>query len=132
MVGNFVISPSSYQYNYELQNFSNWLRITDGTPGANFNVDRDIILLVNDTTNKWQKGQKMRLSFSNGLNMSNTNGNFNLIFYTDAIDKLNTGFAYSAEIGIINFSEFVSKNGKPVIEIICIDPDTFDFEIDIF
>ena len=132
LVGNFVISPSSYQYNYELQNFSNWLRITDGTPGVNFNVDRDIILLVNDTTNKWQKGQKMRLSFSNGLNMSNTNGNFNLIFYTDAIDKLNTGFAYSAEIGIINFSEFVSKNGKPVIEIICIDPDTFDFEIDIF
>jgi hypothetical protein len=132
LTGNFVLSPETYQYTHPLQVYSNWLRITDGSPGVNFNLDRDIVLLINDTTNKWQVGQKMRLSFTHGLNMSNTNGNFNLLIYTDAVDKLNTGFTYSAEIGIVDFTEFTAKNGKPIIEIICIDPNTFDFEIDIF
>lgn len=132
LVGNFILLPDTYQYTHIVQPYSNWLKLTDGTPGINFNVDRDIVILLDDTSTKWKAGQKMRLSFTHGLNMSNTNGNFNLLIYTDAIDKLDTGFAYSAEIGIVDFSEFTSKNGKPIIEIICIDPSIFDFDIDIF
>lgn len=132
LVSDFVLLTDVYKYIHKLQPFSNWLRITDGYPGIPYNMDRDIVLYIDDTENKWQPGQKMRLSFSNGLNMNNTNGTFNLIIYSDAKDTLNTGFFYSAEVVTIASEEFVLKNNKPVIEIICIDPKTYDFEYDIF
>ena len=74
----------------------------------------------------------MRISFLNGLDLSNTNGNFNLLIYSDALDKLNTGFPYNAEIGFITFSEFELKDNRPTIELICLDPETYTFAVDIF
>jgi hypothetical protein len=132
LIDDFVLLPNSYKYIHPLQPYSNWLKITDGSPGNPFNVDRDITLFIDDTNQKWQAGQKIRLSFTHGLSMNNTNGNFNLLLYSDAQDTLNTGFFYSAEIAIINFEEFLQKNNKPIIEIICINPKTYDFDFDIF
>ena len=132
LVSDFILSPNRYSYTVKLMNFSNYLKITDGSIGNPFNVDRDVVLFINDFPNKWNKGQRFRISFSHGLDMNNTNGQFNFLIYTDSQDTLNSGFVYSAEVGIISWEEFEKKNGKPIIEIICIDPKTYDFDIDIF
>lgn len=132
ITNDFAILPNTYQYTDKLLPFSNYLKITDGTPGNPYVTDRDLVLRINDTDNAWKKGQSYRISFKNGVDMSNNNGNFNLIVYTDATDKLNTGFAYGAEAAFITYLEFAEKGDKPTIEIICLDPDTFTFTYDIF
>lgn len=132
LADDFTLEPNRYTYVTKLMNFSNYMKITDGSTGTPFNVDRDIVLFINDFPDKWKAGQRFRISFTNGLDLNNTNGQFNFIIYTDSQDVLNNGFTYTAEVGIIGWDEFESKNGKPVIEIICIDPATYDFDIDIF
>lgn len=131
IVGNFTTFPNRYEYKHKLLNYSNYLKITDGSFLTPFQLDRDVAILINDKGNKWRAGQTMRISFTNGLNMSNQNGNFNLNLFTDGNDELDTGFPYSAEIGTVTFDRFTNNNGRPTIEIVCIDPKTFDFEIDI-
>ena len=115
-----------------LLDYNNYLKVLGGTPSAPPIADRDIILYVDDTVNKWQKGQVLRIAFENGIDMSNTNGNFNFIVYSDALDSLNTGFPYSAEIGFITYTQFAAKGDNPIIELICLDPATYQFSIDIF
>ena len=129
---NFTVNPSTYQYTDLLVPFSNYLKITDGTPSAPYVTDRDLVIRIDDSTNRWKKGQSYRISFRYGVDMSNNNGNFNLVVYTDAQDRLNTGFAYSAEAAFVTYLEFAEKGDKPTIEIICLDPDTYTFTYDIF
>jgi hypothetical protein len=132
IANDFTVLPNTYQYTDKLIPFSNYLKITDGSVGSPYVTDRDIVIRINDTDIKWEKGQSYRISFKYGVDMSNNNGNFNLVVYTDATDKLNTGFAYGAEAAYITYLEFNEKGDKPTIEIICLDPDTFTFTYDIF
>ena len=60
-----------------------------------------------------------------------TQGSFDLIVYTDALDRLNTGQTYSREIGRISSNDFFKKEGSPIMEIICINSDNYDFTYDI-
>jgi hypothetical protein len=116
----------------KLLEYNNYLKILGGTITAPPVVDRDVIVYLDNAINSWQKGQVFRIAFENGLNMSNTNGNFNFIIYSDALDTLNTGFPYSAEIGFITYSQFAAKGNNPIIELICLDPTTYTFSVDIF
>jgi hypothetical protein len=129
---DFIVNPTSHSYLRRLLDYNNYLKVLGGTPSAPPIADRDIILYVDDTVNKWQKGQVLRIAFENGIDMSNTNGNFNFIVYSDALDSLNTGFPYSAEIGFITYTQFAAKGDNPIIELICLDPATYQFSIDIF
>lgn len=129
---DFAANPSNYSYVTKLLDFTNYLKITDGTPNNPYIVDRDVIIYIDDSTKAWQKGQVMRLSFVNGIDLDNTNGKFNFIIYSDALDKLNTGFPYSAEIGFVSFLEFEKKDNSPIIELVCLDPATYTFAVDIF
>lgn len=129
---DFTVNPSSYSYIHKLINFTNYVKITDGSYSAPFVTDRDVIIYVDDSNFAWNAGQSMRISFKYGLNMSNTNGNFNFIIYTDAKDKLNTGFPYSAEAAYITYLDFIAKGDSPIIEIVCIDPATYQFAFDIY
>ena len=74
----------------------------------------------------------MRISFVNGIDLDNTNGKFNFIIYSDAKDTLNTGFPYSAEIGFVTYLDFEAKGNSPIIELVCINPATYEFAVDIF
>jgi hypothetical protein len=132
ITNDFTIFPNTYQYTDKLLPFSNYLKITDGTLGVPYVIDRDIVIRIDDTDQVWKKGQTYRISFKNGIDMSNNNGNFNLIVYTDAIDRLNTGFAYEAEAAFITYLEFAEKGDKPIIEIVCLDPVNYVFTYDIF
>lgn len=132
VLNDFLSNPNSYSYVNPLIDFTNYLKITDGTPNNPLIVDRDIVIYVNDTQKSWQKGQVLRISFVNGIDLNNTNGKFNFIVYSDATDSLNTGFPYSAEIGFITYLDFESKGNSPIIELVCLDPATFTFAVDIF
>lgn len=129
---DFVVNPTSHSYLRRLLEYNNYLKIEGGTPSAPPIADRDIIIYVDDTVNKWQKGEVLRIAFENGIDMSNTNGNFNFIIYSDALDSLNTGFPYSAEIGFVTYTNFAAKGDNPIIELICLDPATYQFSVDIF
>ena len=132
IASNFNALASSYTYTAAVLPFSNYLKITDGSSSQPYELDRDIVIYLDDTNQKWQKGQTMRISFTYGLDMSNNNGNFNLILYSDATDSLNTGSAYSAEVAYITYQDFINKGDSPVIDIVCIDPATYTFSVDIF
>jgi hypothetical protein len=130
---DFTLKPTLYSYNHVLAEFDNYLRINDGSYGTPYNADRDIVIYVDDSSVAWKKGQRMRISFSYGLNMNNTNGTFNFIIYSDTKDKLNTGYTYSAQVALATYDNFNAENKyKPIIEIICIDPATYQFVADIF
>lgn len=132
IANDFVINPSNYSYVHKLVNFTNYVKITDGSANNPYNVDRDVIVYLNDINFPWQAGQTMRFSFKHGLDLSNTNGNFNFIVYTDAGDTLNTGFPYSAEAAFVTYLDFENKGNSPIIEVVCIDPATYQFAVDIF
>ena len=111
--------------------FDNFLRIMDGSIDELSDVDKNMVIRLNDSIYKWEKGKKMRISFEYGLDLNNTSGDFKLYLFTDSTDSVDSGFFYSKEIVIINSQQFDDKNGKPIIEITCIDPDEFIFVTDI-
>jgi hypothetical protein len=129
---NFEAQQTFYRYVTKLDLYDNYLRINDGTYGSPMIIDRDVIIFIDDTINKWESGQKIRLSFENGLNLDNENGTYNLYIYTDAPDKLNTGYKFGKQAAVITYDQFTSKSYKPLIEVICIDSATLSFVTDIF
>ena len=132
ILSDFTINTTNYLFTHKLINFTNYLKITDGSANTPYVVDRDVVIYINDTNFAWESGQTMRFSFKYGLDLLNANGNFNFIVYTDATDKLNTGFAYSAEAAYVTYLDFENKGNSPIIEVVCIDPATYQFEVDIF
>lgn len=132
IAGDFTTNPSSFSYEHKLINFTNYLKITDGAASVPYVCDRDVIIYINDANFKWKAGQTMRFSFKYGLNLQNSSGNFNFIIYTDATDSLNTGFPYSAEAAFVTYLDFENKGNSPIIEVICLDPATYQFAVDIF
>jgi len=129
---DFTTNSNTYSYLRRVLEYNNYLKILGGSPSSLPITDRDIVLYLDDSVNKWQAGQVFRIAFENGIDMSNTNGNFNFIIYSDALDTLNTGFPYSAEIGFVTYSQFIAKGDNPIIELICLDPATYTFSVDIF
>lgn len=131
ITNDFHINNNYYTYYYKLKKYNNYIRIMDGSYNNPFAIDRDIILYIDDTINSWERGQKLRISFENGLSLNNTNGVFMFYIYTDSTDKLNTGYIYNKSVGIIS-PDIFSNNSKPIIEIICVDNANLDFVIDVF
>lgn len=130
---DFSAQPEYYQYFHILKEFDNYIRIGDNIHQSPYIVDRDVNIYIDDSDISWKKGQKIRISFSYGLNMNNVNGSSNILIYTDAQDTLFTGFEYNLQASIITFDNFNEKNRfKPIIEIICIDPEKYHFITDIF
>jgi hypothetical protein len=132
IASDFTSNPSSFSYIHKLDNYTNYLKITDGSANNPYIVDRDVIVYIDDANLAWEKGQAIRFSFKYGLNLSNTNGNFNFVVYTDAADKLNTGFPYSAEAAFVTYLDFQNKGNSPIVEVVCLDPATYQFAIDIY
>lgn len=132
VLSDFLVNPDNYSKTRDLLEFTNYIKITDGSPNTPAILDRDVVIYVNDSVIKWQKGQVMRIAFTNGIDLDNTNGKFNFIVYTDAQDTLNTGFPYSVEAAFVTYLDFEKRNNTPVIEIVCINPATYEFTVDIF
>jgi hypothetical protein len=129
LLTDFTNTPSAWTLFTNLNSFSNYMKISNG---SNQVVDRDVHIYINDSQQRWSNGQTYKLVVDHQYPMDMyTQGSFDLIFYTDAVDRLNTGQYYSKEIARISSTEFYDKNGSPQLEIICIDKDLYTFTFDL-
>lgn len=126
---DFSNTPSAWTKFLKLKKFANYLKISNG---AALTIDRDIYIYIDDSQFRWSAGQTYKLVVDHLFPMDMyTQGSFDIVVYTDALDRLNNGQTYSREIGRISSNDFYQKNGSPQMEIICINKDTYDFTYDI-
>jgi len=125
----FTNLPSAWAKFNPLKKFANYMKISNGSM---LTVDRDIYVYVDDSQFKWSTGQTYKIVIDHNYPMDMyTQGSFDLVVYTDSLDRLNSGQTYSREIGRISSTDFFSKNGSPQMEIICLDSETYNFTYDI-
>ena len=129
LLTNFSNTPSAWTKFIKLQKFGNYRKISNGAPLV---VDRDIYIYVDDSQFTWSAGQTYKIVIDHLYPMDMyTQGSFDLIVYTDALDKMNAGQTYSREIGRISSNDFYQKAGVPQMEMICINPVNYTFTFDI-
>jgi len=129
LLTDFTNTPVAWVKFLALKKFGNYFKISNG---SNLTVDRDIYLYIDDSQFRWSNGQTYKLVIDHQFPMDMySQGSFDLVFYTDALDRMNNGQTYSIQIGRISSNDFFQSNGSPKIEIICIDRDTYTFTYDI-
>lgn len=129
LLTDFANTPSAWTLFVNLSKFGNYLKISNNSAQIS---DRDIHIYVNDSQLRWSNGQTYKLVVDHlyPIDMY-TQGSFDLIFYTDALDRLNTGQYYTKEIARISSNDFYVKGGTPQIEIICLNRDAYSFTFDL-
>lgn len=103
--------------------FNNYFR--HSTNGLNKTASGDIYINIDDTTNKWQRGQTYRLVFNDVLDM----GLHSIILATDAQNKFGNG-AFGMIMGALSPNQFAAANDTPIFDLTCVDPTTLTFFID--
>jgi hypothetical protein len=129
IVTGFTNTAAAWTKFITLKKFANYIKISNDTA---LSVDRDVYIYVDDSQFRWSAGQTYKVVVDHLYPMDMyTQGSFDLVVYTDALDRLNTGQNFSKEIGRISSSDFYSKGGAPQMEIICIDRDLYTFTFDL-
>ena len=107
---------SQYGIWCKLKPFTNRISFIDKFSQSTANDDLNIY--IDDSTSSWKEGQIVKITFEtidlNGNNIkiyTNTNGSFNQL--------------------IADISPAMLITNKPYIEVVCINPTTYDFEVDI-
>lgn len=103
--------------------FTNYVVHQNG--GNQIVLVRDLQIFIDDTTNRWTKGQTLRLVFDDEL----VPDVYDVKIYTDAANRANTG-AYGVNIGILNDLDFTPSTNTPILDIVCLDENLFTFRID--
>lgn len=117
-----------WNYTYNLEAGNNYLRIETQNL---LNADRNIVLFVNDTVNKWKRGQSLKVSFGGaGVDIDNTFGIFKFFVLTDAENVSNLSTPYSIQAGNISSGNFELANGIPMFEIICLSTNPLQFSVE--
>ena len=111
-----------------LLTFGNYYKhVNNGVP---ITLTSDLVIRLDDSSVNWKLGQVMRFSFGDQI----IPGNFNVNFLTNAQGRYPlsnpTQVPYSTLILSLTNNEFVSYNYKPVIDIICVDPENLTFQVD--
>lgn len=113
------ISVSSPGVVYLLEPYTNMCRIyTTGTAGG------DITVFIDDSSNPFKLGQTSKMIFPNLIDMAGRN----IQIFTDSLNRKGYG-SYGVTIGNIFASDLASN--RPILEITCLDTDTYSFAIDI-
>jgi hypothetical protein len=113
------ISITSPGVVYLLETYTNMCRIyTTGTAGG------DVSIFIDDSSNPFKKGQTARIVFPNLIDMAGRN----IQLFTDSLNRKGYG-TYGVTIGNIFSSDLMSN--RPIIEITCLDGDSYSFAIDI-
>lgn len=118
------ISPNTIP----LLTFGNYYKhVNNGVP---ITLTSDLVIRLDDSLVNWKLGQVLRFSFGDQI----IPGNFNVNFLTNAQGRYPlfnpTMVAYSTLILSLTNDNFVEYNYKPVIDIICVDPDNLIFQVD--
>lgn len=112
-----------------LSEFSNYFKHVNG--GNPIELTSDVLIRIDDTVQKWKKGQKFRFSFGDDVYP----GAYFINFYTDSTGKYPesnpAGVQYSKFLISLDEDIFSVYDYKPVIEIICIDEKEYKFQVDV-
>jgi hypothetical protein len=123
----FTINPVSGN-TLPLVLYTNYLKHKNN--GVSITANNDIIIRIDDSLNKWKKGQVLRLVIGDDLEL----GNYSLVLLTNALGEYPkgtpSGVPYSTVVaGFVN-SQFSSSSYKPIFDIVCIDDVNLTFEVD--
>ena len=108
--------------------YTNYLKHKNN--GVSINANNDIVIRLDDSLVKWQKGQVIRLVIGDEIDL----GNYSLVILTDALGEYPksapSGVSYSSVVaGFLNI-QFSGSNYKPVFDIVCVDEKNLIFEVD--
>lgn len=111
-----------------LELYTNYLKHKNN--GLSITANNDIVIKIDDTINKWQKGQVLRLVIGDDIDL----GNYSLVILTDALGEYPkgtpSGVPYSTVVaGFINI-QFQNASYKPIFDIVCVDDKNLIFEVD--
>ena len=123
----FTINPVAGN-TVSLQLYTNYLKHKNN--GLSITANNDIVIKIDDTTNKWQKGQVLRLVIGDDVDL----GVYSLVILTDALGEYPkgtpSGVPYSSVVaGFINI-QFQNASYKPIFDIVCVDDKNLIFEVD--
>jgi hypothetical protein len=123
----FTINPVAGN-TVPLEIYTNYLKHKNN--GLSITSNNDIVIKINDTVNKWQKGQVLRLVIGDDIDL----GNYSLVILTDALGVYPkgtpSGVPYSSVVaGFINI-QFQNASYKPIFDIVCVDDKNLIFEVD--
>lgn len=143
IMNDFVNLNDRYQLEIQNINQTQYIRIEESgytEHETNFDINKNIEVLIDDTKIKWTNGKKIRISFGTNYR-SNTLLNIN--FFTDKEDNLNNGKSFGQKINTNRITSNIFKikektinnqiiSVPPIIEVTCIDEKKLKFLIDIF
>jgi hypothetical protein len=123
----FTINPVAGN-TVSLELYTNYLKHKNN--GLSITANNDIVIKIDDTINKWQKGQVLRLVIGDDIDL----GNYSLVILTDALGEYPkgtpSGVPYSTVVaGFINI-QFQNASYKPIFDIVCVDDKNLIFEVD--
>ena len=129
ITSDFLSSPSAWNKTIQLNSFANYFKISNG---VNMILDRNVNIYIDDSQINWNNGQlyKIVVDYLYPMDMY-TMGSYTLNVFTDALDKSNSGQAYSVQIASITSDNFYNKAGSPQFEIICINSSNYSFSVDL-
>jgi len=123
----FTINPVAGN-TIPLSIYTNYLKHKNN--GVSITANNDIVIRIDDSINKWKKGQVLRLVIGDDIDL----GNYSLVILTDALGEYPkstpSGVPYSSVVaGFLN-TQFSGSNYKPIFDIVCIDDKNLIFEVD--
>jgi hypothetical protein len=123
----FTINPVAGN-TVPLSIYTNYLKHKNN--GISITANNDIVIKIDDSINKWQKGQVLRLVIGDEIDL----GNYSLVILTDALGEFPksapSGVPYSSVVaGFLNV-QFSGSGYKPIFDIVCIDAKNLIFEVD--
>jgi hypothetical protein len=123
----FTINPVAGN-TIPLSIYTNYLKHKNN--GISITANNDIVIKIDDSINKWQKGQVLRLVIGDDIDL----GNYSLVILTDALGEFPksapSGVPYSSVVaGFLNI-QFSGSGYKPIFDIVCIDDKNLIFEVD--
>lgn len=83
----------------------------------------DLYVNINDT-NRWKKGQSLRLVFEGPVDLAG----HNIVFWTDAADAFGGG-AYERQIAVAYAAQVTGT--APILELVCTDESSYTFDINV-
>lgn len=128
MEADWQKGADSWNYTYTLEPSNNYLRIETNSI---LNSDRNIVLFIDDTINKWKRGQSVKISFGGaGVDVDNSFGVFRFFVLTDAENVMKLSNPFTVQAASISSGEFEDANGRPMFEIICVSTDPLQFSVE--
>ena len=128
MEADWQKGADSWNYTYTLEPSNNYLRIETNSI---LNSDRNIVLFIDDTINKWRRGQSVKISFGGaGVDVDNSFGVFRFFVLTDAENVMKLSNPFTVQAASISSGEFEDANGRPMFEIICVSTNPLQFSVE--